>query len=417
MAERNAWLASRIRSPIIFGFAVILGLFEGIDIASVGLAMSRMTRDLGLNAAQAGYCASAGMLGLAIGAAFGGRLADIFGRRSMMFVSIMLLGILSIATAHAWDFHSLLAARLTTGLGLGGLMPILIALTNSAAAPKFRATAISIWMASGGAGSGLAAIVALHPDWRTIFYVGGVGPLLMIPLMLLFLPRDLKDRDQPESAPQERIPLTATLFGSGRRANTLLVWPLAFLISLVSYIMINWLPTLLVQNGASEAESRSAMMLYALGGIVGNIASGAVQDRGSPRIAYIVGYLGSSIGIAGLALGATGAWLHPVAGATAFFIFGAQLVTFSLTPLLYPAPVRATGIGAMVAIGRSGSVVGPLVVGVVLHMGLSASTVLLGLIPVCLVSLLLALIMVSRHPQGSGGTPPAKAVPDQEAGR
>ncbi|MCB1476768.1 MAG: MFS transporter [Rhodobiaceae bacterium] len=394
MTYRNRWLSSRIHAPMPFAFTAILGTFEGVDIASVGLAMSRMTNDLGLDAAQGGYCASASMLGLTVGAAFGGRLADIFGRRLMMFVSIMLLGLFSIASAHAWDFQSMFIARFCTGLGLGGLMPILIALAGASAQPHFRSTAISILMASGGIGSALAAIVSLHPDWRTVFYFGGAGPVILIPLMLAFLPAAATDCDISRHEGASRISLSEALFGSGRLPGTLLAWSLAFLISLVSYIMINWLPTLLIQTGATAAQSNLAMMLYSVGVIVGNIVSGAIVDRGSPRAAYLIGYLGASACIAGLALGVAGAALYPLAGATAFFIFGAQLVTFSLTPMLYPAVVRATGIGAMVAAGRSGSVIGPLMVGLLLHSGLSASAVLLGLIPICLLSPMLGIALV-----------------------
>lgn len=394
MTDENGWLASRIHAPVPFAFTLILGIFEGVDLASVGLAMSRMTSELALNAAEGGYCASASMLGLAVGAAFGGRLADICGRRLIMFVSIILLGAFSIASAHAWDFPSMLVARLGAGLGMGALMPILFALANAAAATRFRSTAIGLVMASGGVGSGLAAVVSLHPDWRTIFYFGGVGPIFMVPLMVFFLPKDVTDGERSHGDKDGTLSLYETLFGSGRLSGTLLIWILAFFISLVSYIMINWLPTLLVQKGATEAESHSAMILYSIGIIVGNIVSGAILDRRSPRTPYMIGYLGTSFCIAGLALGLGETWLYALAGATAFFIFGAQLVTFSLTPVHYPASVRATGIGAMVSAGRSGSVVGPLLVGLLLHSGLSASAVLLGLIPVCVFSLVLGLVLV-----------------------
>lgn len=398
MPYKDGRLATRIHAPVPFAFTVILGTFEGVDIASIGLAMSRMTNDLGLDAAQGGYCASASMLGLTVGAAFGGRLADIFGRRLMMFVSIALLGLFSIASAHAWDFQSMFIARLCTGLGMGGLMPILIALAGASAQPHFRSTAISILMASGGIGSALAAIVSLHPDWRTVFYFGGVGPVVLIPLMLVFLSSSATEGEIPHREGTRRMSLSEVLFGSSRLPGTLLAWTLAFLISLVSYIMINWLPTLLVEKGATAAQSNLAMMIYSVGVIVGNIVSGAIVDRGSPRAAYLIGYLGASACIAGLAVGVTGVALYPLAGATAFFIFGAQLVTFSLTPMLYPAAVRASGIGAMVAAGRSGSVIGPLLVGLLLQSGLSAGAVLLGLIPICLLSPVLGMAVVRSLP-------------------
>ncbi len=396
MNSKNRWITSRIHAPVPFALTILLGTFEGIDIASIGVAMSRMTRELGLNAAQGGYCASAGMLGLAVGAAIGGRLADLLGRRLMMIVSILFLGVFSIASAHAWNFESMFVARLCAGLGMGSLMPILIALANASASERFRSTAISIMMASGGIGSGLAASVSQHPDWRAVFYVGGAGPIIVIPLILIFLPRGSTEHGVQMGRAHRPLSIIDTLFHPDRRIGTFIIWALAFLISLVSYVMLNWLPTLLIQKGATESESHSAMIFYALGVIAGNILSGAVLDRGFRKASYVITYFGAGACITGLAVIGSSGVLFLLAGVTALFIFGAQLITFSLTPIFYPPTARATGIGAMVSAGRLGSVVGPVIVGLLLHSGLSAETVLLSLVPVCLLSPLLGIAFVRR---------------------
>jgi nitrate/nitrite transporter NarK len=121
-----------------------------------------------------------------------------------------------------------------------------------------------------------------------------------------------------------------------------------------------------------------------------------VLDRGYPRAGYAIAYGGAAACIAGLALLDGSGGLYLLSGATAFFIFGAQLITFSLAPAYYPQESTGTGTGAMVSIGRLGSVLGPLIVGLLLHSGLGADTVLLSLVPICLLSPLFGIAFVQR---------------------
>jgi AAHS family 3-hydroxyphenylpropionic acid transporter len=382
----------RIERPRLLIFSVILGIFEGADIASVGLGLSRISRDLALDPSQAGICASASMFGLMLGAIAGGRLADIRGRKPVMLASMALLGLCALGTAFAWDYPSLLALRFVAGLGMGGLMPVLIAAAGDSASPRFRATAISIVMASGGIGSATAGFVALHPDWRMIFYFGAIGPLAMLPVVAIWLTdtgQPVANRHGEPRSPDMSI--AGALLSEGRMAASLLIWAIAFTTALVSYILINWLPSLLVRQGFSEHASHSAMIAYSIGGILGNIAAGMAMDRGAVRSTYWFGYLGAAGCVLGLTLGAGSLGLYALAFGINFFMLAAQLATFSLTSAYYPGFTRATGIGAMVSAGRLGSVIGPLAVGQLLHAGLSANQVLLGLIPGCFVALLLGL--------------------------
>src|SRR5438445_7198197 len=104
-----------LRHPALLGLACLLGLFEGADLAAMGPTLSRLSRLLHLDPAQAGLCASASLFGLVIGSTVGGRLADLYGRRVILLVSSLLLGVFSVATALSWDFHSLLTIRLLAG--------------------------------------------------------------------------------------------------------------------------------------------------------------------------------------------------------------------------------------------------------------------------------------------------------------
>ena len=105
------------------GLCFIVALLEGLDLQSIGVAAPRMAREFGLSVGQMGLAFSAGTFGLLPGAMLGGRLADRIGRKRVLILATALFGVFSIATAHVWDFNSLLMIRVATGIGLGAAMP------------------------------------------------------------------------------------------------------------------------------------------------------------------------------------------------------------------------------------------------------------------------------------------------------
>lgn len=140
---------------------------------------------------QMGWIFSAGILGLLPGALVGGMLADRYGRKRILIGSVALFGLFSLATAIAWDFPSLVFARLMTGVGLGAALPNLIALTSEAAGPRFRGTAVSLMYCGVPIGAALAATLGFagaNLAWQTVFWVGGVVPLILVPLLMRWLP-------------------------------------------------------------------------------------------------------------------------------------------------------------------------------------------------------------------------------------
>ncbi|MPW11820.1 MFS transporter, partial [Paraburkholderia sp. CNPSo 3155] len=176
---------------LTIGLCLIVALLEGVDLQSTGLAAPRMAREFHLAVAQMGWAFSIGASGLLPGAAIGGRLADRLGRKRVLMWSVALFGLFSLATAQVWDLNSLLAARFLTGLGLGAAMPNLIALCSEAAPPHQRNTAVGAMYCGMPFGAALAAVVGIispgDEGWRHIFYVGGFGPLLVLPLLALFM--------------------------------------------------------------------------------------------------------------------------------------------------------------------------------------------------------------------------------------
>lgn len=395
----SAGLRAKVVNPRLLGLAVILGFFDGADLSSMGVTLSRMSKELGLTPGQAGLCISAGLVGVVVGATAGGRWADRKGRRQVLLTSSFLLGLFAVLTAFAWSFESLVVIRLIAGLGMGGLFPVVVAAAREAAAPTFRATAISIVMASGPVGALATALIGLAPDYRWVFLFGGVGPLVAIPAILFVVRSGTSSAEPVEGA--SSTPMRTVFFGEGRAAGTALIWVIAFCTILVSYVLVNWLPSLLQLHGFTAQQAGVAAILFAIGGIFGNLIAGRVMDRGAPRVGFVCSYLG----VVGCILGLSVITQAPVMFVLAFganlFVLGAQLVAMTLTAMFYPAPGRTVGLGAMVSAGRIGSVVGPLMTGLLLSAGLAAKTVMLLLLPGLALSLLVGLVLVAvmrRHP-------------------
>ena len=149
--------ASNSRLMVTVGLCFMVALMEGLDLQAAGIAAVGMAQAFALDKMQMGWIFSAGILGLLPGALVGGMLADRYGRKRILLGSVLLFGLFSIATALAWNYPTLLLARLLTGVGLGAALPNLIALTSEAAGPRFRGRAVSLMYCGVPIGAALAA--------------------------------------------------------------------------------------------------------------------------------------------------------------------------------------------------------------------------------------------------------------------
>jgi AAHS family 3-hydroxyphenylpropionic acid transporter len=376
----------------LFVISVLLGLFDGADLGSMGLAMSRISRELSLDPVEAGLCASASLVGLTLGAMVCGRLADIIGRKILLAATALCLGVFSLLTAHVVTYHALLVVRFLAGIGMGGLYPIVIMSCHDSAVPSFRSTAVSILVAAASVGGLSVSMVAMAPDWRWIFYFGGIGPLLLLPFILMIPSTDAVAR----TGNSDRNRIGAILFGEARTMGTVAVWASCFFTAMTIYCVINWVAALLVKQGYTENMSHVGAATYSVGAIFGNLLAGYLADRGGARTVYITTYLTTVGGLLLMAATPGPALTFLSIFGIAAAIGGAQLVTYALVPTFYPALGRGTGVGAMVASGRIGSICGPIMAGLVLRGGGSAGAVFLALVPGVLVALVLALAFLKQ---------------------
>lgn len=378
----------------------LVAMMEGLDLQAPGIAALGMGEALSLNKQALGEIFSVGILGLLPGAAIGGWLSDRIGRKWVLACAVALFGLGSLLTAIAWDYWSLGAFRLLTGIGLGAALPSLIAISAEAVPPDFRNRAVAFMYAGVPAGAIFAALIGIagytgaDGSWKMVFWIGGVVPLLIVPLLMLAL----KDTSRAAKKTEGQAPVGVIdgLFRHGTAGSTLMLWTSYFFTLMVVYILIQWLPLLLRDLGFSKVQASWTVFWMHIGSTTGTLLLGWASDRLRPWAITALVYGGILAALAGLSLAGNFVLMVLAAMVAGFFAVGGQGVLYAFAPSCYRTEVRATGVGVAVAVGRLGAMSGPLVAGQALAMGGGAAGVLLGVMP-GVACAAVAMFMLSRR--------------------
>lgn len=244
-------------------------------------------------------------------------------------------------------------------------------------------------------GAALAATLGFagaNLAWQTVFWVGGVVPLILVPLLMRWLPESTVFAGEKQAAP----PLRA-LFAPETATATLLLWLCYFFTLLVVYMLINWLPLLLVEQGFQPSQAAGVMFALQMGAASGTLMLGALMDKLRPVTMSLLIYSGMLASL--LALGTVSSFNSMLlAGFVAgLFATGGQSVLYALAPLFYSSQIRATGVGTAVAVGRLGAMSGPLLAGKMLALGTGTVGVMAASAPGILVAGLAVFILMSRR--------------------
>lgn len=390
-ARRRDWTL-----PLCF----LAALTEGFDIQSMGVAAPQLAPALAIGRDQLGPVFSSSVLGLLIGAVLLGRVADRIGRKRTLIFSLAVYGVFSALTSFAWDFSSLLAIRLIAGLGLGGAMPNFIALSAEAVADRRRVRVVTLLAAGMPLGAAIAGMIAAGSEWRNIFYAGGAAPLVLALTMAFHLPesRGFVLAKQSATMTEPRAAdFVGVLFGARRATTTLLLWLAFFAALLVLYLLLNWLPILLTARGLSRSGANLASVLFNLAGALGTLTLAALFESERRSRTIVIWY--AAIGAALIALafadgGMTSALTTSFAAG--FFVSSAPLALYGMAPEFFPIISRATGVGASVAVGRLGAILGPLLAAALLSAGLGVRGVLLALLPLAGLAAIATLALLTR---------------------
>jgi AAHS family 4-hydroxybenzoate transporter-like MFS transporter len=406
---------------ICFATAVV----DGLDNQMVGFSAQAISADLDIPLAAFGGIFSAGAAGALVGALSLGTIADRIGRKMALTLCTLLFAVLTLSTVLVRSANELMLLRFIAGIGLGGAMPIFLTMVSEYAPKRHRALATGVlWCGypiGGLVGSTIGAILLPVSGWQTIFLMGGGLAVLVALLQVLLLPesaqflalrdngadriRRILTRLSPGIATDEieigrgsagavaKTPVWG-LFTGGRLGLTLLLWVPLFCTFLISNFFVLWSPALLKQAGYSVSLAASMVALNNFAAVPSQAAAGFVIDRKGPFLLVI----GSYVGLIAICL-ILSSLLHVVPVIAASMIIIGLLQGPGIAGMVYvatrvyPPAMRSTGVGWAVGIGRTGQIVGSLVVGAMVAAELPVRLIFAGIALPALIATASALVL------------------------
>ncbi|WP_180025050.1 MULTISPECIES: MFS transporter [unclassified Acinetobacter] len=380
----------------IMMWCLILILFDGYDLAINGVALPLLMKDWGLTAVQAGMLASTALAGMMFGAMMFGTLADKIGRKKVIMICVFLFSTFTFLGGFASNPTEFGALRFIAGLGIGGVLPNLVALTSEYAPKHLRSTLVTTMFSGYAMGGIMAALFGswftADYGWQIMFFIAGI-PLLLLPFAWKFLPESLtflvKVNRHDEArrmiqtiAPEQTVTANTqleltevavpggasvrALYKQGRGISTMLFWLCFFMCLLTLYALGSWLPKLMMAAGYSLGSSLTFLLAMNIGAVIGTIGGGILADKFHLKPVIITLCLAGAVALSLLGFNSPQPVIYllvAVAGASAI---GSQILLYSYVAQYYPLSVRSTGIGWASAVGRTGAIVGPILIGYLL---------------------------------------------------
>jgi MFS transporter, AAHS family, 4-hydroxybenzoate transporter len=429
--DRAAVSALQVR---IFVLCFVVSMLDGFDTQSIAFVAPSIGHEWGMTPGQFGTVFSATLFGTALGAAVLGRLSDRYGRRRLVSLSVVLFGLATLGCALSRGFSSLVILRVIAGIGLGGAIPNFLAYASEYAPERSRATivVVTLWGFPAGAvlGGLLSSVLITRFGWQAVFCVGGLLPVLLVPLLWWLLPESIRfltllrnssaevasilrridpsrqfiataDYALAEEPPRSRH--IRAVFQDGLAPGTILLGGALCVSLLITYLLVNWIPMLFHQIGMPIGDAVLGSSVLNAGGIVGSFLSSRLIDRSRQGVRVMaVCYVLAAFAVA--AIGSSGGSRTLIMASTCLvgvLLIGTQMSLTAYIADFYPSALRATGIGLTQAMGRIGSLLGPLVGGALLVRGVPPLTLFrLGMVPALVAAgalMLLQRFMRARH--------------------
>ena len=367
---------------------------DAMDVGLISFIMAALAVHWGITPTESSWLASVGFIGMALGATFGGLLADKFGRRQIFALTLLVYGLATGASALATSLTLLIILRFFIGLGLGAELPVASTLISEFAPLKVRGRLVVLLEAFWAVGWILAAVIgtfvvgASQSGWRWALALGMV-PAAYALVVRLKLPESVRfletqgrheeaeeivasfeadvddaniDRTTPAPTYSEEDITATSIWSQSLRGRTLALWTIWFCVNLSYYGAFIWIPSLLVADGFSLVKSFSFTLIITLAQLPGYAAAAwliEVWGRRSTLATFLVGSA-LSAGLYGFA--GSEAMIILAGCLLSFFNLGAWGALYAISPELYPTALRGRGTGAAAGFGRLASILAPLIV-------------------------------------------------------
>ncbi|MFC4101731.1 MFS transporter [Paenibacillus xanthanilyticus] len=352
-------------------------LFDAMDVGMVSFVVAALAVEWGLSAHQIGLISAINAIGMAVGAACAGILADKYGRANVLILTLLIFSAASGLSALASSFAALCILRFVTGFGLGGELPVASTLVSESVPAKDRGRAVVLLESFWAIGWILSALIAYYviPDygWRAAFVIGAAPALYAI-----YLRKAIKDPPAFERTKRARLTIgqrVAAVWSAEYKTSTLMLWILWFMVVFSYYGMFLWLPTLMLKKGFTLVKSFEYVLIITLAQLPGYFTAAYFIERYGRKFVLVLYLLMTAVSAIWFALSDSPGMIMAAGMSLSFFNLGAWGGMYAYTPELYKSEVRSTGVGLAASFGRIGGVIGPYLVGALIESGVSILTI------------------------------------------
>jgi len=432
---------TRLHTKLLVGSGLGWAL-DAMDVGLISFIIVALRHIWDISNATAGWIASAGFIGMALGASLGGLLADKVGRRQVFALTLLVYGLATGASALSTTVGALIALRVVVGLGLGAELPVASTLVSEFAPARIRGRVIVVLEAFWALGWTLAALIGYfivpvgNTGWRWALALGAV-PAVYALVVRAGLPESVRFLDRKgrsveaeaivekfeasagmalpgtsgtatAESPREAVSAsavgapahaespeppasTSALWAPALRSRSIIISLVWFCVNFSYYGAFIWLPSLLVKDGISITSSLKYTLFITLAQLPGYAAAAFTIEKWGRRPTLGI-FLAGSAAAAGLFSLAHSPWSIIVAGmALSFFNLGAWGALYATTPELFPTQLRGAGAGWAAGVGRIASIIAPLIVPALMGYGTTMLFILFGVsfLIACILSLLL----------------------------
>ena len=375
----------------MYVLAALAMILDGFDGQLIGFAIPAIMKEWSISREAFSGAVASGLFGMALGSLAAGYIADRIGRRLLLAFSVFLFGGATFLIGFAPDVPAIAVIRFFAGLGIGAALPSASTMTAEYTPQRLRTLAITgtiICYPLGGMLAGLfAGQVLPTAGWRSLFWIGGVIPMLyavflvftlkesprylarvqqrweelraLLARMAVDVPAGTGFRDgQQDAAGQQRASFGA-LFAPERLRDTAGIWVCFFATLLSIYSAFSWLPTMLTAEGLSPKLAGMGLTAYNLGGVIGALACAVAINRFGSRASLLA--FCSLAALSAFVLKGVDVKLHTDAfllglGVHGLFMNAVQTTSYALCAHLYPTFMRATGTASALTFGRFGAI-------------------------------------------------------------
>lgn len=407
-------------------WCLLIIIFDGYDLVIYGVVLPLLMQEWSLTSVQAGMLASTALCGMMFGAMLFGALADKIGRKNVILICVTFFSGFTFLGAFASSPFEFGILRFLAGLGIGGVMPNLVALTSEYAPKRIRSTLVGTMFSGYAIGGILSALIGSYliesQGWQIMFLIAGI-PLLLLPVIWKFLPESLTflvktgkneqahriiQKISPEQTTTSSTRLTLNddnvptgssvkgLFQQGRAFNTLMFWVLFFMCLLMVYALSSWLPKLMLAAGYSLGKSILFLLALNVGAMIGSIGGGILSDKFHLKPVIMGMLMAGVVALVGLGFNSPAYVLYGLVTVAGAATIGTSILLYSYVAQFYPLSVRSTGIGCASGVGRIGAIVGPILTGMLLTLNLP-HTMNFVMIAIPAMIAIFAILSLKRH--------------------